>query len=322
MKLVSIIVCTYNSSEFILETLESAKAQTYERIELIVSDDCSADNTVDLCANWITNNKDRFTRIELLTVPQNTGVSANCNRCIKTAEADWVKFIAGDDILLPDCIASNMSFVADHPEAKAIFSEVLLYHEFFRKENFLWTTPAGYPMNIMDPAFSAQEQYKLLLLSDRITFTPSVFLYKPVLLELGGYDESNKLIEDYPMWLKLTKAGNKLFFFSKPTVAYRRHAAAASNIEQLGLFKPILLKSAAIRRKEVYPHLPWDVVGKEKIILKVSSLFEKMGMNKQTRLNSALYRLGTVYLNPFIYIIYFKKKISKKAQENVFYINN
>ena len=50
--LVSIVVITYNSAEYVLETLESAKAQTYQNIELIVSDDCSADNTVETCSRW------------------------------------------------------------------------------------------------------------------------------------------------------------------------------------------------------------------------------------------------------------------------------
>ncbi len=51
--LVSIVVITYNSAKFILETLESSKAQTYKNIELIISDDCSTDNTVEICQQWI-----------------------------------------------------------------------------------------------------------------------------------------------------------------------------------------------------------------------------------------------------------------------------
>lgn len=55
--LVSVSVITYNSAKTVLETLESIKAQTYQNLELIVSDDCSTDNTVELCRNWIEQNK-------------------------------------------------------------------------------------------------------------------------------------------------------------------------------------------------------------------------------------------------------------------------
>ncbi|KAA6320476.1 putative glycosyltransferase EpsE, partial [termite gut metagenome] len=99
--LVSIVVITYNSSKYVLETLESAKVQTYQNIELIVSDDCSTDDTVDVCQNWLDENKERFVRTELLIVLKNTGVSANCNRGYKVAKGEWIKGVAGDDMLFP-----------------------------------------------------------------------------------------------------------------------------------------------------------------------------------------------------------------------------
>jgi alpha-1,3-rhamnosyltransferase len=317
--IVAIIVATYNSAKYVIETLESAKAQTYSSIELVVSDDCSSDDTVELCRNWIADNKDRFVYTELITVPANTGVSANCNRCINTAKSEWIKFIAGDDILLPNCIAANMEFVKANPTAKAVFSDVLLYQDDFKEENFLHIIPGNFPMNIMNPNFTAKDQYNLLLISDRITFTPSVFLNRHALLDVGGYDESNKLIEDYPMWLKLTRAGNKLHFFQQATVGYRRHQAAANNLTEYGLFKPLFLKAAAIRKKEVYPYLPWDIVGSEKHIYWISKIFQQLGMNKKGHLNAALYKYGTIYLNPFRYIIYFKKKVLKLGNANIFY---
>ena len=75
--LVSVPVITYNSSKFVLETLESIKAQTYQNIELIISDDCSTDNTVELCQKWVEENKERFVRTQIITSDLNTGVSAN-----------------------------------------------------------------------------------------------------------------------------------------------------------------------------------------------------------------------------------------------------
>lgn len=109
--LVSIVVITYNSAEYVLETLESAKAQTYQNIELIVSDDCSADNTVETCHRWIEDNKARFVRTELITAEKNSGIPANCNRGVKAARGEWVKGIAGDDLISEDFISKCLDGV-------------------------------------------------------------------------------------------------------------------------------------------------------------------------------------------------------------------
>ena len=318
--LVSIIVATYNSAQFVVETLESAKAQTWQNIELIVSDDCSADNTVEICSNWIANNKDRFARTAIITVPQNTGVSANCNRCIKASNADWIKLIAGDDILLPNCIEDNMAFVGSNTDLPSIiFSQVLLYQDEFKPEKLVVAFPVQFPMNLMNPAFTAEDQYKLLLLSDRINYTPSYFFRKKALLDIGGYDEENKLVEDYPMWLRLTKAGNRLFYFHKVTVGYRRHGQALNNLTSYGLFKPLLLKSGPLKEKYVYPYLPWDIAGSEKFVVAISKLFQQCGINKNTAFFRRLYGLAITQMNPYRYIIFFKKRLLKKGNNNLFY---
>ena len=114
--LVSVRVVTYNSSKTVLETLDSIKAQTYPNIELIISDDSSKDNTVEICREWLDKNGSRFARTELLTVPVNTGVSANINRSERACRAEWCKGIAGDDMLMPNCIADCMDYVAEHPD--------------------------------------------------------------------------------------------------------------------------------------------------------------------------------------------------------------
>ncbi|MBH2024900.1 MAG: glycosyltransferase, partial [Flavobacteriales bacterium] len=78
--LVSVVVITYNSSKYVMETLESVKAQTYENIELIISDDGSTDHTIEMCRVWLAQNNNRFPKTKLLTVEENTGIPANCNR--------------------------------------------------------------------------------------------------------------------------------------------------------------------------------------------------------------------------------------------------
>ena len=104
--LVSVYVVTYNSAEYVIETLNSVYNQTYNNIELIITDDASTDNTIELCKRWLNNHQDRFSDVQLVTSTINTGISANCNRAVKVAKGYWLKGIAGDDILLPNCVKS------------------------------------------------------------------------------------------------------------------------------------------------------------------------------------------------------------------------
>lgn len=306
--IVTVIVTSFNSANFLCETLESVKAQTYTDIELIISDDASIDKSVEVAKEWLSKNASRFKRVQLITVSSNTGVSANCNRGIQAAKSDWIKFIAGDDILLPNCIEDNMAFVARNKNASVIFSQVELYKNHFKKESFLAIIPARYPSNIMNPLFTSQDQFKRLLVSDRINFTPSYFFNKKAILSVGGYDEQNKLIEDYPMWLKLTQAGNRLFFFEKPTVGYRQHSKAMNNTVTPVLVKQSIFKSYSFRKATVHSYLPWDIVWTERLTMFVAFVFDKMHINKDTPLLRALFRLLTVYMNPFKYFSFFKKR--------------
>ena len=122
LPLVSIAVVTYNSSKTVLETLDSIKEQTYPNIELIISDDCSKDNTVELCRGWVEKNKGRFVRVEILTVETNTGVSANFNRADAASRGEWGKPIAGDDLLLPNAIQEYVNYIIVHPDVVYVFA--------------------------------------------------------------------------------------------------------------------------------------------------------------------------------------------------------
>ena len=75
--LVSVVVITYNSSKFIEELLTSIADQIFSDIELIISDDCSKDNTLDICRDWLSKNENRFVRTELITFTKN-----RITRCI------------------------------------------------------------------------------------------------------------------------------------------------------------------------------------------------------------------------------------------------
>ena len=88
-KLVSIVIATFNAEKYILDLLDSVKKQTYENLELIIADDCSADNTQNIISDWVTENRGRFFRVELLFSKENKGTSKNYKKAINYTQAAY-----------------------------------------------------------------------------------------------------------------------------------------------------------------------------------------------------------------------------------------
>lgn len=112
MLLVTVVV-TYNQEDLVVETLDSIYEQTYSPLELIISDDCSKDNTVSVVENWVSLHRDRFAEVEINTSPVNTGVSANGNRGLSATHGKYFQIIAGDDLMFPEAIEEKVKFVKE-----------------------------------------------------------------------------------------------------------------------------------------------------------------------------------------------------------------
>lgn len=319
-QLVSVPVLTYNSSDFIIETLESIFSQTYNPIELIISDDCSKDNTVQIVEDWCAQPRviARFTDIKIITVPKNTGIPANYNRCINASQGEWIKAISGDDALMPNCVADNMSHITANPEVKVLYSYNRVYQDTFVEENFIELNPKTSPANIINDHITAQEQYELLLIGDRIAFTPTRFLSKKAIFDAGIPDE-NLYSEDYQLKLNFTKKGYKLYFMEKDTVLYRQHDLAASNTIKEYILKPHYFKTETFREKCVYPNIPFDLRWSQKYTWLTNQIFRISVLNEKNKFNKGIFYIVNVLLNPFKYVIYFKKKCITKYKNNPFY---
>lgn len=237
--LVSIVVITFNSAHFVLETLESAKAQTYQNIELIVSDDCSTDDTVEICCKWIKENAVRFTSVELITSPINTGIPANCNRGVRAAQGDWIKLIAGDDILFPGCITDNLNYVSINTECQILYSDI----EWFNEHGILRNNFDNIDLERMVfGQLNSGQQLKFYSRWPIFLNVPSVFYKKDLIIKLNYYNESLKVFEDQYLFLKVLIANYKIYHNKLTTVKYRRHSSTVgSNLDQRYLSEIIFL---------------------------------------------------------------------------------
>lgn len=106
LPLVSIVVTSYNYFNFIEKTLESIKHQTYKNFEIIIVDDCSTDNSVEIIEKFIQFNQDY--RITLIKHKTNTGQFASMLDGLKAAQGVFVSFVDSDDILLPAYIETHV----------------------------------------------------------------------------------------------------------------------------------------------------------------------------------------------------------------------
>lgn len=272
MKLVSVVVLSYCSAETIAETLDSIKNQTYQNIELIIADDCSPDNSVETAEQWIEQNKGCLALIKLVTARQNTGIPGNINRALKQATGDYLKLIAADDYMTTDAIAEYVDFCEKNPMAipvakahlfsdeKADFRDVQGYcdrcYEFLKKDY--------------------KEQYRMLLIQNRIVAPAGSFYPMQVIRECKGYDEHYRWFEDYPMNLKVMRKGYRCGLIDKELVYYRMSAKSITASQQLRLKKAEM--KLFFRRKLWYmigAGMGWEALKQSRAWIKIA--FQKEG---------------------------------------------
>lgn len=105
--LVSIITPTYNCARFIVETIRSVQAQTYQNWEMIISDDCSTDNTHEVIAPFL----EKDCRIKYICNEKNSGAAISRNNALRIAKGRWIAFLDSDDLWLPKKLEKQVAFM-------------------------------------------------------------------------------------------------------------------------------------------------------------------------------------------------------------------
>ncbi len=106
--LVSIVIPCFNSAPWLAETLESALAQTWREVDIVVIDDGSSDGSLDIARRYESRG------VRVATQP-NSGASAARNHGIRLARGDLIQFLDADDLLSPDKIAAQVDLLSRHP---------------------------------------------------------------------------------------------------------------------------------------------------------------------------------------------------------------
>ncbi len=201
-KLVSVIIPTFNRAWALEKAVDSVLAQDYEAIEIIVIDDGSTDNTLDLLEGY--GNK-----IQVLS-QENKGVSAARNLGIKRSHGEFVALLDSDDAWEADKISCQISFFEQHPDALICQTEEIWIRKGKRvNPKIKHKKPSG---------MIFEASLHLCLVS------PSAVMIRKKLFELkGGFNEDFPVCEDYDLWLRIS-ADHPIFLIDKPcTIKHGGH---------------------------------------------------------------------------------------------------
>jgi len=217
--LVSVVVISYNSASTIVETLDSIKAQTYQNIELIVTDDCSPDKlTIEIIQKWLDVNSKRFVYAELVTTDKNTGVSGNINRGVSKSHGEWIKSIAGDDLLIPTAIEEYVNFVTNHSEKVRI---CVCDVELFSVDGEVPETLIQSYIRLFKKESESYDKQRRRVMTNLVFVGPAFFYSRELFDEIGGFSEQYGNAEEWPFTYKIIMGGNRIYTLNKKMVRYR-----------------------------------------------------------------------------------------------------
>jgi glycosyltransferase involved in cell wall biosynthesis len=201
---VSVIIPAYKVAPFIKETLDSVFAQTYTGFEVIVVNDGSPD-TEELeqaLAPYLD-------RISYFT-QENRGASAARNRGVREAHGEFVAFLDGDDLWLPDYLEKQLKFLRAGGYDLVYADARLFGNSPVAGKTYMQTAPSEGPVTFVS-----------LVRNQCNVITSGVVARRLALIEAGLFDESLRNAQDFELWTRLAKRGARLAYQRKVLLRYR-----------------------------------------------------------------------------------------------------
>jgi glycosyltransferase involved in cell wall biosynthesis len=218
MPVVSVIIPSYNHEEFIGDCINSVLSQTYQDFEIIITDDDSKDNSVELIKQF--NDK----RIKLYLHNKNKGASVAANNCLAHSSGKYIAMLSSDDIWYPEKLKLQVDYLDSNPNISSVFGKAE------------WIDGSGKP--ITDPNFPYMNVFEV---ENRSRFLwlrhffyhgnclchPCSLIRKECLNFVGGYNPAFANLPDFDLWIRLC-LNYDIHVMDKKLIQFRRLADEAN----------------------------------------------------------------------------------------------
>lgn len=217
--LVSVIIPAYNCSEFIAETIDSVLSQKFTNYEIILVNDGSTDT--DELEKILTSYFEKLIYI----YQENSGAAAARNAAVQVARGEWLAFLDGDDVWLPDYLSEQLK-MCDVKSCDLIYADALFFGQLPDKHRtFMQKSPSR----------GAVTTENLIGINCHIITSGTIVKRKKV-LAVGLFDEKLPRIgmEDFDLWFRLAKAGDHLCYQKRILLKYRVRpdSLSGSNVQR------------------------------------------------------------------------------------------
>jgi len=214
---VSVLIPTYNYARYLPEAIESVLGQDFQDFELLISDDCSTDNSAEVIARYAA----RDSRIHFQIHPKNLGMVENWNWCLSQARGEYIKFIFGDDKLLSPSAIGKMAALMENDPAISLVST------------------ASNVIDARSAAIETRNNFQPCIYDGKIVIVrcleqPANLIGEPTLVMFRkeqaarGFDARYRQLADLEMWFHLLDNG-KFAHLGEPLCAFRRHDSQQTN---------------------------------------------------------------------------------------------
>jgi glycosyltransferase involved in cell wall biosynthesis len=233
---VSVVIPVYNNQPYVAAAVRSVLAQTHPPSEVIVVDDGSTDGTAEALEPYRNSVK--------YVYQENRGEPAARNRGIREAASEYIAFLDGDDLWLPNKLELQAEYLGGHSDCALVYTDMSTFDEHgiidvSVKNRFRMILPSGriFPALFMRALFGSG----------------SVVFRKECVDKVGYFDEDLLVGSDYEMWLRISR-NFELGVVDKPLLMYRHHATMSTRGLGLSMCRGVPWEVAVLRKiLRLYP---------------------------------------------------------------------
>ena len=215
--LISVLIASYNYESYIADTIRSIWAQPYDALELIVVDDCSTDNSVNLLKSLQQQSP---VPMIVQTNERNLGPALTCNRALECASGQLVAFLGSDDLFMEDRFTSQVDFFRRHKDLQIIYGNGFR----FTNEQRRGLVHGSKVADLLSS--NINQVLKYLYTNSNPLFIQTALMKRELLQAIGGFDGS-ALADDWVLNTKifeyLQTSGGEYRYLDEPLFLYRIH---------------------------------------------------------------------------------------------------